>query len=317
MEKIKKISVKALAVAMCFSFCSYTSAYEQSLPAVSEAPVETRLGTLYSGTGEIKSLKDYWETNGFPDDIGYAYIHEIVVPDSETGIKTKYTCQQIGIIDADEKRKQEICALASPYYKILFADCGVSYKERTAVKEEIQKLYDKAEVFLAEQYSTVWVRLDKYYGEERKRIEGEIRSKYYDKEGERFVEIDSEMYPEGNCDMTSENKIHDAIDNKEPPDKKDDSLMAVVDTNKGQGSDTGFLLFISACIIVLAAVVITVILKIRSSRLLRTNTGVSLSVNHGLSKKETVNAVKSSEFAPDKQCLEKIITEIRTNDADF
>ena len=87
-----------------------------------------------SGRGSIEAPDKYWAENGYPDDI--SFVQEAGGEEIEDG--TQASLWRIGIVSADESRKQEILDLFSPKCIITFVDCRYSYNQREAVCDEIR-----------------------------------------------------------------------------------------------------------------------------------------------------------------------------------
>ncbi len=120
-------------------------------PASSDAPVDEgtykeepnnndtpRLSDGEAGHGSIEAPDKYWAENGYPDDISFAY--EAGGEVLEDG--TKVSWWEIGIVNADDSRKQEIINMLSPDCRITFVDCQYSYSQRQAAYNEIQTSED-------------------------------------------------------------------------------------------------------------------------------------------------------------------------------
>ncbi len=91
------------------------------------------------GRGTVDALDKYWATNGWPDDVAYAYEYGSELLDDGTVVSG----WEIGVVDADESRRQEILDLAAPTCRVSFVDCRYPYAAREAAYEEIMALDDE------------------------------------------------------------------------------------------------------------------------------------------------------------------------------
>lgn len=135
------------------------------------------LSNYYTGTGDIENIYEYWESNGYPEDVSYVANHSIAEYHVATQTEVIHYYWTIGTVNADEARKQEICALISREHKVSFEDCEYSHEYRVRVKDEIERNYPQATAEL-ERSQRVLVYLDYYPEEERDGIENEICQKY-------------------------------------------------------------------------------------------------------------------------------------------
>ena len=92
------------------------------------------------GRGTVENPCEYWEANGYPDNIAFAFdpSGEILLEDG-----TSVVYFEIGIVNADEASKQKIIDLLSPNCFITFTDCTWSYNQRQAIRNEILAMNDE------------------------------------------------------------------------------------------------------------------------------------------------------------------------------
>jgi len=151
-----------LAVLMCLSISM--TAYAQSAPEADRAaqnnpnatasigenvddplPIEPktdqdntpRLADGIPGKGAIENPVEYWEANGYPDNISFAF-----EGGSENIDGTNIVFWIIGIVNADDKSKQEIIDLLSVNSRITFENCTYSYNQREAAYNAILAMKD-------------------------------------------------------------------------------------------------------------------------------------------------------------------------------
>lgn len=111
----------------------------------------------FPGRGEIDDILSYWEENGYPADVSYA---------CETGGEvmedgTMYDYWEIGLVDADEARRQEILDLVSPDCLVEFQNCLFTHAEKQAAYDKLTELAagdpNILEVIFIRNGDTVWV----------------------------------------------------------------------------------------------------------------------------------------------------------------
>lgn len=130
-----------------------------------------------TGAGDIENIYEYWELNGYPEDVSYVANHGIAEYHVATQTEVIHYFWVIGTVNADDARKQEILALISREHRVSFEDCDYSHEYRVRVKEEIERDYPQATAEL-ENSQRILVYLDYYPEEEKEGIENEICQKY-------------------------------------------------------------------------------------------------------------------------------------------
>lgn len=103
---------------------------DEQIKAMENANAGRDFAEPLAGRGTIETADEYWEQNGYPDNISFAYKSS-----DEEG--TSVTWWEIGMINADEAAKQEILDLVSPNCRVTFLDCAYSYNQRVAIMNEI------------------------------------------------------------------------------------------------------------------------------------------------------------------------------------
>lgn len=155
---------------------------DPSAPIAEPVPNETAPSSFWSsypeGTGNIENIAEYWEINGYPDDVSF------VIDD---GIATYYPATQtevvdhlwtIGAVNMSKERKAEICALVAAGQHLQFVECTYSYKQRSEMKNMLESIYPKAIVELKRDGQAVEVYLDQYDDEKKEEIIYEIKAKF-------------------------------------------------------------------------------------------------------------------------------------------
>lgn len=90
----------------------------------------------FPGRGEIDDILSYWEENGYPTDVSYAYNAGGMIAEDGTG----YDYWEIGLVDADEGRRQEILDLVSPNCLVEFQNCLFNHAEKQAAYDKLTEL---------------------------------------------------------------------------------------------------------------------------------------------------------------------------------
>ena len=88
------------------------------------------------GRGEIADILSYWEEHGYPTDVSYA----CNVGGEVTEDGTMYDYWEIGLVDADEARRQEILGLVSPNCLVEFQNCLFTHAEKQAAYDKLTEL---------------------------------------------------------------------------------------------------------------------------------------------------------------------------------
>ena len=109
------------------------------------------------GQGAIDDILSYWEENGYPSDVSYAF--EAGGEVAEDGAILAYW--EIGLVGADEARKQEILNLVSPACLVEFKTCLFTHAQKQAAYGKLTELAvddpNILEVIFIRNGDTVWV----------------------------------------------------------------------------------------------------------------------------------------------------------------
>lgn len=127
------------------------STYREEPPAPYEPPVRL------PGQGEIDNILSYWEECGYPADVSYAF--EAGGEVMEDGAVRAWW--EIGLVDADEARKQDILDLVSPACLVEFRTCQFTHAQKQAAYDKLTELAaddpNILEVIFLRNGDTVWV----------------------------------------------------------------------------------------------------------------------------------------------------------------
>ncbi len=106
-----------------------TDALAAAQAAASSAP---RLSDGLPGTGDITDLAAYYDANGWPEQLSFAYHSGGELRDGMV-----YAYWEIGLVGGDEAARQAVLSLAAPTCLITFRDCSYSHAERVAAYEAL------------------------------------------------------------------------------------------------------------------------------------------------------------------------------------
>lgn len=246
--------------------------YEEQ-PSYSDTP---RLADGEVGRGSIEDLDKYWATNGYPDDISFAY--EAGGEMLEDGTMVKWW--EIGIVNADDNRKQEIIDMLSPNCIVTFIDCRYSHRQREAAYNEILASKDDnilGAVMLLNS-EVVMVKI------------AEGHEKEYAK---KFIQQYSSF-------VVVTNNLDGA---------KEDTLL----TGSAEKGNMLWIWTITTTLLMGA----TAILFFNRTRLIpamQTTTGKVVTQSTSVSRKETISAIKNSETSPSDEVFSTILCKIDGED---
>lgn len=137
--------LSALLALVCILACSlHASAFEDTpvdestYSEQTPAPIAVNLREGAAGRGAIEDIYQYWEDNGYPEDISFAY-----KADGEVDGETIYAYWEIGMVGADETRKQEILDLMAPTCLVTFHDCTYTYGQKLVAYSRLRSLEDE------------------------------------------------------------------------------------------------------------------------------------------------------------------------------
>ncbi len=307
---MKKISVFVISILMVLSVSitafaaddetannvvAFATDEEQSVPALpGGAPVgdeDVHSSDNVQETSEITSPVDYWDTNGWPDDVSFAYEAGGELAGDDTTVLVYW---EIGVVNASQTRKKEITSMFADTCIITFHDVAYSHAQREATLLEI-------ETQVKESKDANFV-----YGY----LINNTAQVYVVVKDEAFEEY-STRYAEQYGDMIWTQR---------------ESEAAAVETELG-GVDTGLglttevpqsnnntWLFVLLCTFVLA--VLAMMFYFRRVRLVpakQTANGSIVTGSQPLSRSQTVEAIKSSEFSPRDAVQDSIREKIEGN----
>lgn len=169
---------------------SDTTQIEQLQPAQTENNTEYQPHSSNgeAGHGTIEDIYKYWEQNGYPEYVSYAYEAGGEVLDDDTVV----SFWEIGIVNSDDTMQQEILDLLSPTCFVTFFKCSHSHAERLKAYNSIMALNDTniIRVNIGENTESIFVIFDKNLTEEQQK---EYASKLIKEYGTFIVVSDDNM----------------------------------------------------------------------------------------------------------------------------
>jgi hypothetical protein len=248
---------------------------EDTYKEVPENGVTPRLADGEAGRGSIEAPDKYWAENGYPDDISFAYeAGGEVLPDG-----TSVSWWEIGIVDAEDSRRQEIINMLSSNCVITFIDCKYSYSQREAAYNEIRTSGDDSihAAVMSLNTEQMWVEVSEEHLKE-------YAAKFNRQYGSFIVVTD---------DLNA---------------AKDDALV-------GGGINKGNSLWVWTifAILFMGAASILFFNRTRLIPAMLTTTGTVVTQSAPVSRKETIAAVKHNEIAPSDEVFNSILRKIDKN----
>ena len=285
-----------LAVLMCFGMPITAFAQNDIEANATDAPREVavveentepieniqhdipRLADGEAGRGEIESPEKYWEANGYPDNISFAF--EAGGETLDDGTIIAY--YEIGIVNSDEIVKQEILDMVSPNCRITFRDCTYSYSQREAAFNEIYASRDDIvlDVVMLRNSQNVLVAIADGY-------EKEYAQKYIEQYG-AFVSVTN--------DITAAN----------------DAMSGIGGMDKGNSAKSGFDFWLWSMLaaLLIGIVAIAYFKRARLIPAMQPNNGNVVTGNTPVSRKQTIAAIKSNAVKPSDDVFASIMDRV-------
>jgi len=236
-----------------------------------------RLSDGKAGNGTIDAPDKYWEMNGYPDNISFAF--EAGGEMLEDGTSVAYW--EIGIINADEASKQEILDLLSPDCLVTFRDCRYSYNQRKAAYNEIYASRNDIvrDVLMVRNSQDVLVEIADGY-------EKEYARKFIEKYG-AFISVTNDISA-ANDALTGEG------------------------FDMGGNTKNGFNLWVLTFggVLILGMAAILFSNRIRFVPAMQTANGNVVTGNPTVSRKQTITAIKNSAITPSDNVYTSIMEKI-------
>ena len=250
---------------------------EQEVLAESQIP-PPRLADGKAGNGTIDAPDKYWEVNGYPDNISFAF--EAGGEILEDGTSVAYW--EIGIINADEASRHEILDLLSPNCRVTFRDCQYSYTRRKAAYNEIYASRDDIvrDVLMVRNSQNVLVEIADGY-------EKEYAKKYIEQYG-AFVVVTNDI---------------GAADNAE---------AGMGGLEIGGNTKNGLNLWVWSTVAIFFVGMAAILFANRTRLIpaMQTANGNIVTGNAPVSRKQTIAAIKNSAITPSDNVYNSIMEKI-------
>lgn len=272
---------------------SSSVAYNTPVPIVEDTAAEKteseeapNLADGEAGHGSIEAPDKYWTENGYPDDI--SFVQEAGGEALEDG--TQVSWWRIGIVNADESRKQEILDMFSPKCIITFVDCQYSYSQRETVCDEIRASgYEAVQAVGLSPYSEqVLVQVSDEYAKEY--------AAQFVKQYGSFVVVTNDLK---------------AAQNAGPGGGTGNGQGAEPGGGMGNSTDKDSVLWIwitSAILLIGASVLF--FNRTRLIPAMQTTKGTIVTQSAPVSRKKTIEAIKNSEVTPSDEVFISVLGQI-------
>lgn len=249
-----------------------------------------RLADGEAGRGSLEFPDKYWAEDGYPDDISFAY--EAGGEVLQDGTVLSYW--QIGIVDADDHRKQEIVNMLSSHIRVTFIDCEYSYIERAAAYNEIMSSQDEniLDAIMLRNSEEVIVRISEGHLEQ-------YAARFNQQYGSFVIATDS-------LGAAKEAAVNDGFV------AGLDHLGAAKETEVIGSTDKETSLSIWAVVATFLAGALAILIYYRNHLFpaLQTTIGEVVTPSSPSSRKETIAAIKQSEIAPSDEVFDSILLKI-------
>lgn len=253
-------------------------------------PIYAQENSPLLGEGILENPYEFWETNGYPDNISFAQ-----ALNGYAFIDGKPTIWYIGIIDADETSRQEVINLISSKCSVVFIDCTHTHEQRQAAFNAIRDMQDEKIINV-----TFAINVDK------------ILVIVSDEDVADYEEVLFAQF--GDIVIVISAMLVTTYAAKTDVDISDNPIMAVYvsddgyvafevepDTiyNESEGSKQNNWVILPTILLLLCGV--TIILYFNRSRLMlapQTDNGNFIASNTRISRKQTIAAIKDSTLTP-------------------
>jgi hypothetical protein len=233
-----------------------------------------------AGRGSIEAPDKYWGQNGYPDDVSFAY--EAGGEELKDG--TFVSWWEIGIVNADESRKQDIIDMISPDCIITFINCKYSYSQRETAYNEILNSGDD-NIHGAVMMLNSEVVLVEISDEHMKEYAAEFVKKYGS-----FVVVTNDINAAQN-----------------------DTIMEGGGMDKDDSGSSLWVWMILA-ILLIAAAFFLFFNRTRLIPAMQTTKGTIVTQSAPVSRKQTIKAIKKSAITPSSEVLYSILRKIDKTD---
>ncbi len=200
---MKKLTTLMMALFLVGGLLTPVFATEPTTVITEENTAQTQSSTTSTttnlrdgepGRGTVENATEYWETNGYPDYVSYAFEAGGRMLDDVNSV----SYWEIGLVDGDDGIKEEVLDLLDSTCLVTFIDCTYSYAQRIAAYDEIIAWSDPniAQVTLGANTELVHVTLSRNLSLEQQR---EYASNLVGEYGSFILVMDNEL----NTDTTT------------------------------------------------------------------------------------------------------------------
>lgn len=120
---------------------------------------DIRLADGRGGTGILANPEQYWNENGYPPDVSFAFEAGGELRTLPDGSQRAYTYFEIGLVNATETRKAEIAALFAPECLLTFVPARYTHAQREAMLRQIMARGDEGMVSAQLVRNTDWIHI--------------------------------------------------------------------------------------------------------------------------------------------------------------
>lgn len=233
------------------------------------------------GRGTVENATEYWETEGYPNYVSYAFEAGGRMLDDVTSV----SYWEIGIVDGDDGIKEEILDLLDATCLVTFIDCTYSYAQRVAAYDEITALDDSniVQVTMGANTEMVHVTLSSSMSLEQQQ---EYASKFVDEYGSFILIMDNEV----NTDTTTG-----------------------VDYSGDAGIWSNLSLLWIFALVACAGMGVLLLQRHRLVPIAQTTAGAIVTQEGTPTRKAVVEAIRKSEARPAEDTFEKIMRKLESD----
>ena len=155
-KQVRRAICGSLIVCTLLAWTPCAQAYPLTrLPETQSSP----LSDGRSGTGVLTNPERYWNENGYPPDVSFAFEAGGELRTLPDGTQRVYTYFEIGLVNATETRKAEIAALFAPECLLTFVPARYTHAQRQTLLQQITARGDEGLVSAMLVRNTDWVHV--------------------------------------------------------------------------------------------------------------------------------------------------------------
>lgn len=247
----------------------------------------------YDSKAAYGAVVDDWAKNGYPEDLSFVYLSggEMIETADDA-----YVCSwvEIGLINADETRKDYYRSLFGDECKLSFFECTYSYNERLAIRDEIKAMNDSNIVDVIMLYNDEGIQVFV----NNITLEDEYKNTFTEKYGSLVIVSGEYITETGIEDDALLDEVLTGVDY--------DTGIGAIDASEETTDMKTVYLVTGIAFVALALFITTLVVIRRRSSLKQTAEGTVISSGNALSKDEAIKKIKESEIHADDELLDKI-----------